>query len=392
MLGVQAGTAATEAQVRAVFGRLEHPTRVDAEDRRAAAAGQPAADRSGPGTEREAQALAAEPDATEERRAEIQQQGLRATPQGGGLLRPDVLPGQVGERVLDRRCWWPAATPRRRTWSRRTGPGWPRRWPTSSARPAYVRSGYHGKTTSGQSVGVYEQARGLAWVRWDHSTSRAQQPQLHSHVTVLNRAETISDGAIAGAGQPRVQADQAGRRRDLHPDLSSEMLSRLQRGGVRHPRGRQGRARSSGSTRSCWPRRPPARLDVNGAAGRAGRRSSSRPTAGIRVPVETASGSTGRRGGRPGRPRTTRWRRAEQLANWAAPVRARGRPGGDRGRRGTPRGSPGTGTPTSRATPGAAASRCCARRCARCRTATPTWDIGNLAAAIVERAGPHARR
>ena len=29
MLGVQAGTAATEAQVRAVFGRLEHPSRVD---------------------------------------------------------------------------------------------------------------------------------------------------------------------------------------------------------------------------------------------------------------------------------------------------------------------------------------------------------------------------
>ena len=61
---------------------------------------------------------------------------------------------------------------------------------------AYVRSGYHGKTASGQSVGVYEQARGLVWIRWDHSTSRAQQPQLHSHVTVLNRAETISDGVI----------------------------------------------------------------------------------------------------------------------------------------------------------------------------------------------------
>ena len=30
MLGVQAGTAATEAQVRVVFGRLEHPSRVDA--------------------------------------------------------------------------------------------------------------------------------------------------------------------------------------------------------------------------------------------------------------------------------------------------------------------------------------------------------------------------
>ena len=60
----------------------------------------------------------------------------------------------------------------------------------------YVRSGYHGKTTSGQSVGVYEQARGLVRIRWDHSTSRAQQPQLHSYVTVLDRAETSSDGAV----------------------------------------------------------------------------------------------------------------------------------------------------------------------------------------------------
>ena len=30
MLGVEAGTAASEDQVRAVFGRLEHPSRVDA--------------------------------------------------------------------------------------------------------------------------------------------------------------------------------------------------------------------------------------------------------------------------------------------------------------------------------------------------------------------------
>jgi conjugative relaxase-like TrwC/TraI family protein len=43
---------------------------------------------------------------------------------------------------------------------------------------------------------VYEAARGLVWIRWDHSTSRAQQPQLHSHVTVLNRAETDADGVI----------------------------------------------------------------------------------------------------------------------------------------------------------------------------------------------------
>ena len=41
------------------------------------------------------------------------------------------------------------------------------------------------------------------WIRWDHSTSRAQQPQLHSHVTVLNRAETNSDGMIRALASPR---------------------------------------------------------------------------------------------------------------------------------------------------------------------------------------------
>ena len=79
MLGVQAGTAATEAQVRAVFGRLEHPTRVDAKTGERLSLG------SRPRTfqsrdERVARALAAEPDATEERRAEIRQRGLRADP------------------------------------------------------------------------------------------------------------------------------------------------------------------------------------------------------------------------------------------------------------------------------------------------------------------------
>ena len=89
---------------------------------------------------------------------------------------------------------------------------------------AYVRSGYHGKTASGQSVGVYEQASGLAWIRWDHSTSRAQQPQLHSHVTVLNRAETISDGvirALASRGfKPIKQAAEA-----IYTKVSEETLA-----------------------------------------------------------------------------------------------------------------------------------------------------------------------
>jgi conjugative relaxase-like TrwC/TraI family protein len=34
------------------------------------------------------------------------------------------------------------------------------------------------------------------WTRWNHHTNRACEPQLHSHVAVLNRVLTASDGQI----------------------------------------------------------------------------------------------------------------------------------------------------------------------------------------------------
>ena len=203
---------------------------------------------------------------------------------------------------------------------------------------------------SGQSVGVYEQARGLAWIRWDHSTSRAQQPQLHSHVTVLNRAETVVRRGDPGAGQPRVQADQAGRRRDLHPD-SQRDARRVERGGVRDPR-RTARPReivgfspqllAKASSRSAG--RRTARRDELVDAVRAG------TTGGPPSPVERK------------RMHRAAWRETrqaknhavaprQQLANWAAPVRGELDRGGDRGGRPPASGSRGTGTPSSRATP-----------------------------------------
>jgi hypothetical protein len=61
---------------------------------------------------------------------------------------------------------------------------------------AYARVGYHGRTRDGRSVGRYEATDGLIMTVWDHSTNREQEPQLHSHVAVLNRARTRSDGKI----------------------------------------------------------------------------------------------------------------------------------------------------------------------------------------------------
>jgi conjugative relaxase-like TrwC/TraI family protein len=76
----------------------------------------------------------------------------------------------------------------------------------ASAQAAYCRTGYHGKACDGRSVGVYETASGLVWTRWDHGTNRAGEPQLHSHVAVLNRVISGVDGrirALHGRGSPR---------------------------------------------------------------------------------------------------------------------------------------------------------------------------------------------
>jgi conjugative relaxase-like TrwC/TraI family protein len=60
----------------------------------------------------------------------------------------------------------------------------------------YTRVGYHGKTEDGRSVGRYEATDGLVMTGWEHSTNREGEPQLHTHVAVLNRATTSSDGRI----------------------------------------------------------------------------------------------------------------------------------------------------------------------------------------------------
>ena len=194
---------------------------------------------------------------------------------------------------------------------------------------AYVRSGYHGKTASGQSVGVYEQARGLVWIRWDHSTSRAQQPQLHSHVTVLNRAETVSDGAIRALASrgftPIKQAADAIYTKVFHEMLAASngvVFATRPDGKAREIVGFSSQllAKASSRTADITARRDELVQQFEQAHGRA-------PS-----PVETR------------RIHRAAWRETRQaknhavaprrqLANWAAPVRERADRGGDRGRR-----------------------------------------------------------
>ncbi|MDN5918659.1 MAG: relaxase domain-containing protein [Pseudonocardia sp.] len=61
---------------------------------------------------------------------------------------------------------------------------------------AWTRTGYHGRTVDGRSVGRYEAGEGLIWTKWGHSTNRENEPQIHTHVAVLNRLKTLSDGVV----------------------------------------------------------------------------------------------------------------------------------------------------------------------------------------------------
>lgn len=59
-----------------------------------------------------------------------------------------------------------------------------------------TRTGWHGARVSGkESVGRFEAGRGSVWTLWRHSTSRANEPQLHTHGGMLNRT-TTADGQV----------------------------------------------------------------------------------------------------------------------------------------------------------------------------------------------------
>jgi len=146
MVGVEPGALASEAQVRAVFGRLEHPTRVDRLGGPVSLGSRPRSFRSR--EERVAQALAAEPDATQERRAEITRAVLSRKPKAvayydltfspvksvsvyWAALLGQGLQGAAGNVVAAHRAGVAAAMA------------------FVEREAAQVRSGYHGKTASG---------------------------------------------------------------------------------------------------------------------------------------------------------------------------------------------------------------------------------------------------
>lgn len=60
----------------------------------------------------------------------------------------------------------------------------------------WTRRGKH-KQVEGRSVGTFEPGQGFAEARFDHSTSRARDPHLHTHVAVVNKTRGVDGKWLA---------------------------------------------------------------------------------------------------------------------------------------------------------------------------------------------------
>ncbi|MGQ0480399.1 MAG: MobF family relaxase [Pseudonocardia sp.] len=191
MVGMVAGESARADDVRAVFGQLRHPGSSEAEPE---FLGRPPRTFAGVETRIE-RAWAAEPDAGEERRQEIavQVRGDRRKAVGYYDLTfsPVKSVSVYWAALTSQGCQAEAALVAR---AHQEAIADAMAW--AEGEVAWTRVGYHGRTAGGYSVGRYEAGTGLVWTRWDHHTNRACEPQLHSHVAVLNRVVTASDGLI----------------------------------------------------------------------------------------------------------------------------------------------------------------------------------------------------
>lgn len=187
MLGMERGTAVTEDDVRSVFGELKNPDTGDYLGR---------APRTYKSYEKlYKEAVAREPDATPERLREIKQECI------GGERKPVAYYDLTFSPVKSVSVYHAALLAEGRTEDAQKVLAAHERAITTAMdyaerHAAYTRTGYHGKARDGRSVGRYEEATGFVWTAWRHSTNRDQEPQLHSHVAVLNRVVTASDGRI----------------------------------------------------------------------------------------------------------------------------------------------------------------------------------------------------
>lgn len=183
--GLTAGQEADEATIRALFGRLEDPVTGEQLGRAPYKFKTPEA--------RLKEALAAEPDASPERVAELTWQMNGSHRQAVGYFDITMSPvksvslyyaglldlGRVAEAEIVWRAHREAVDAAFAYMEQQAG---------------FSRAGYHGRTKDGRSVGEYVPARHWVGARFDHSTNREHEPQLHSHAIVLNRTRCEEDG------------------------------------------------------------------------------------------------------------------------------------------------------------------------------------------------------
>ncbi|MGE0170949.1 MobF family relaxase [Nocardioides sp.] len=187
LFGIEAGAEASEGDVRAVFGKLQDPRTGESLGR---------APRKFKNTaDRVAVAVEAEPDATPERRRELE---LAAAADGRKAVAYYDLTFSPAKSVS---VYYAALLAAGQTEAAAAvAAAHDRAVETAMAyaeeHVAYTRTGYHGRTRDGRSVGRYEAGEGLIWTKWRHSTNRESEPQLHTHVALLNRLKTLSDGVI----------------------------------------------------------------------------------------------------------------------------------------------------------------------------------------------------
>lgn len=184
---MQSGALATEDDVRAVFGELKHPDTGEYLGR--------APRKFRNYQERLSAALEAEPEATPERRRDIE------TAVQGDSRKAVAYYDFTFSPVKSVSVYYTALLSAGATEDAAKVLDAHRDAVTvamdyAERHASYTRTGYHGKTRDGRSVGRYEATEGLAMTRWDHSTNREKEPQLHSHVAVLNRSRTVSDQEI----------------------------------------------------------------------------------------------------------------------------------------------------------------------------------------------------
>ena len=189
--GFVEGEAIVEEDARAVFERLEHPKTGEAlgsRHRKYKSADQ-----------RYQEALEREPDATPERKDELkwQTRGAAASPVGywdhafSAPKSVSVLYAVLAAegRTEDAEKVWAAHRE-----GVRAGLAY------LEDKAGWSRRGYHGKAPDGRSVGEWVKADRWTVVRFDHTTSRTGDPQIHSHAVCPNRVPCADTDK---AGQPK---------------------------------------------------------------------------------------------------------------------------------------------------------------------------------------------